>query len=156
MRLLDFSGAVLLDQTKDVQIAAQSSAVYFAVEKATLAAKADSRQSFLVFDLDVGGKRVSRNLVFFDVTHNLGLPVAPAIETTISKAGEDYTVTLRSSKLARNVYVSFGDLDVETSDNYFDLLPAEPVTIHLKTSATLEQLKSAQKTTSLTEAYKAE
>jgi beta-mannosidase len=155
MRLLDFSGNVLLDQTRDIQIAAQSSAIYLTVDKAAMAAKADPRQSFLVFDLEMAGKRVSRNLIFLDVTHNLELPVAPKIETTLSKAGEDYTVTLQSSKFARNVYVSFGDLDIQSSDNYFDLLPAEAVTIRLKSSATLEQLKGALKTTSLTEAYNA-
>jgi beta-mannosidase len=81
------------------------------------------------------------------------LPVAPKIETTLSKTGDDYTVTLQSAKLARNVYVSFGDTNVEIADNYFDLLPAEPVTIHLKSSATLEQLKAALTTMSLTEAF---
>jgi beta-mannosidase len=155
MRLLDFSGNVLLDQTKDIQIAAQSSAIYLTAEKAALAAKADPRRSFLVFDLEMAGKRVSRNLVFLDVTHNLELPAAPRIETTVSKTGEDYTVTLQSSKLARNVYLSFGDLEVQTSDNYFDLLPAEPATIHLKSHATMEQLKAGLQTTSLTEAYNA-
>jgi beta-mannosidase len=155
MRLLDFSGNLLLDQTKDIQIAAQSSAIYLTAEKAALAAKADPRRSFLVFDLEMAGKRVSRNLVFLDVTHNLELPAAPRIETTISKTSEDYTVTLQSSKLARNVYLSFGDLDVQTSDNYFDLLPAEPATIHLKSHATMEQLKAGLQTTSLTEAYNA-
>jgi beta-mannosidase len=153
MRLLDFSGNVLLDQTKDVSIPAQSSAIYFSVDKATLAAKADPRRSFLAFDLEVAGKKVSRNLIFFEVTHDLELPVAPKIETTLSKTGDDYTITLQSSKLARNVYLSFGDLNVGSSDNYFDLLPAEPVTIRLKSAATLEQLKAALTTISLTEAF---
>ena len=152
-RLLDFSGNVLLEQTKDVQVPAQSNAIYFSVDKAALAAKGDLRKSFLVFDLDVAGKRVSRNLIFFDAMHSLDLPVAPKIDATLSKAGEDYTVTLKSAKLARNVYVSFGDLEVQSSDNYFDLLPGEPVTIRLKTSATREQLKAALTTMSLTEAF---
>jgi beta-mannosidase len=153
MRLLDFSGSVLFEQTKDAQIAAQSSAIYLSVDKAALAAKGDPRRSFLVFELEVAGTKVSRNLVFFDVMHNLELPVAPAIETTISKATEGYTVTLQAAKLARSVYISFGDLNVQSSDDYLDLLPAEPVTIRLKTSATLEQLKAALKAMSLTEAY---
>ncbi len=154
MRLLDFSGSVLLDLTNDIQIPAQSSAIYFSVDKASLAARGDPRRSFLAFDLEVAGTRVSRNLIFFDVTHNLELPVAPGLETTVSKAGDDYTITLQSAKLARNVYLSFGDLDVQSSDNYFDLLPAEPVTIRLKSSATLEQLKAALKTMSLVDAFK--
>ncbi len=153
MRLLDFSGNSLLDQTKDVQVSAQSNAIYFSIDKAALSAKADPRRSFLVFDLDVAGKRVSRNLVFLDVTRNLELPVAPKIETTISKTGDGYTITLQSAKLARSVYLSFGDLDVQSSDNYFDLLPAEPVTITLKSPATADQIKDALKVMSLTEAF---
>jgi beta-mannosidase len=152
-RLLDFSGKVLLDQNKDIQIPAQSNAIYFTLDKADLAAKADLRKSFLVFDLEVAGKRVSRNEVFFDVTHNLELPAKPKIETTFSKADEDFTVTLQSPQLARNVYLSFGDLNVQASDNYFDLLPGEPATIRLKSSASLDQLKAALKVASLMDAF---
>ena len=153
MRLLDFSGNSLLEQTKDVQVPAQSNTIYFSVDKADLSAKADPHKSFLVFDLDVAGKRVSRNLVFLDVTHNLELPVAPKIETIINKTDDGYTLTLQSAKLARSVYLSFGDLDVQSSDNYFDLLPAEPVTIRLKSSATADQIKDVLKVMSLTEAF---
>ncbi len=154
-RLLDFSGNSLLDQTKDVQIPAQSSAIYFAVDTASLAAKADPHKSFLVFDLEVAGKRISRNLVFFDVTHDLDLPVAPKIESTVAQDGKDYVVTLKSAQLARNVYISFGDLDVRTSDNYFDLLPGEPVTVRLTSAANLQQLEAGLKVMSLTEAFNA-
>jgi beta-mannosidase len=155
MRLLDFSGNMLLEQSKDVQMPAQSNNIYFTVDKATWTAKADRHRSFLVFDFGIAGKKVSRNLIFFDVTHALDLPVAPKIETTVDKAADGYTLTLRSSQLARNVYVSFGDLNVETEDNYFDLLPSEPMTIRLKSSATLEQIKASLKTMSLTEAFNA-
>jgi beta-mannosidase len=154
-RLLDFSGNVLLDQTKDVQVPAQSNAIYFTIDKSSLPAKFDPRQDFLVFDLEVGGKKVSRNEVFFEVTHDLELPVGPKIETTVSKSGDGYSITLQSAKLARGVYVSFGDLDVQTSDNYFDLLPGESITLHLKSTETEDRIKGAMKTTSLTEAYNA-
>jgi beta-mannosidase len=154
-RLLDFSGKALLDQTKEIQVPAQSSAIYFTLDKADLAAKADPHRSFLVFDLEVAGKKMSRNLIFFDVTHNLELPVMPKIETTLSKTSGDYTITLRSDQLARGVYVSFGDLDVWNSDNYLDLLPGETATLTLKSSATIDQLKTALKVMSLTEAYAA-
>jgi beta-mannosidase len=153
MRLLDFSGKVLLDQTKEVQVPAQSSAIYFSIDKPSLSAKGDPRKSFLVFDLQVDGKQVSRNLVFLDVTHNLDLPVAPKIENELTRTAGGYNLTLRVAALARNVYVSLGDLDVHTSDNYFDLLPGEPVTIALKTSNTLDQVRGALKITSLTEAF---
>jgi len=154
-RLLDFSGKVLLDQTKDIQAPAQSSAIYLSFDKADLAAKGDLHGSFLVVDLEVAGKSVSRNLIFFDVTHNLQLPVMPKIEATLNPGGGGYTITLQSPKLARDVYISFGDLDVESSDNYFDLLPGEPATITLKSAATIDQLRGALKIISLTEAFAA-
>ena len=153
-RLMDFLGHVLLDQRKEVQIPAQSSAIYLSFDRVDLSARGDAHRSFLVLDLEMSGKRVSRNLQLFDVTYNLELPVAPIIKTVVSKAGEDFTVTLQSAKLARSVYLSFGDLDVHASDNYFDLLPGEPAAIILKSSATLAQLKGALKVTSLTEAFK--
>jgi beta-mannosidase len=153
IRLLDFTGKPFLDQTQEIQIPALSSATYLKLAKSDLAAKGDPHRSFLVAELEVGGQIVSRNLVFFDVTHALELPVAPRIENSVSKVDGGYSLTLRTPALARNVYVSFGDLDVLTSDNYFDLLPGEERTITLKTSSTLDQVKGALKITSLTEAF---
>jgi beta-mannosidase len=153
VRLLDFTGKTFLDQTQEIQVPALSSTSYLKLAKNALSAKADPRRSFVVADLEVGGQLVSRNLVFFDVTHNLDLAVAPRVESSLNKVDGGYSITLRTLALARNVYVSFGDLDVGTSDNYFDLLPGEPATITLKTSSTLDQLKSALKITSLTEAF---
>ncbi len=152
-RMLDFNGHVLMEQGREVQVPAQSSASYLLLDQSELLAKGDPRQTFLVFDLEVGGQRVSRNLIFQDVTHNLKLPVAPRIEATITGSGPSYQLTVRSSQLARNVYVSFADLDARFSDNYFDLLPGEPVTITLKNAATADQIKRAMKITSLTEAF---
>ncbi|HLJ27958.1 MAG TPA: glycoside hydrolase family 2 protein [Candidatus Angelobacter sp.] len=152
-RMLDFTGHTLLDQTLQVQLPPQSSASYLLLDQSDLAQKGDPRQTFLVFDLEVGGQRVSRNLIFQDVTHNLKLPVAPRIETTITGSGPTYQVTLRSSELARNVYLSLGDLDARLSDNYFDLLPGEPQTITIKSASTQDQLKRAMKITSLMEAF---
>jgi beta-mannosidase len=153
VRLLDFTGKVLLDQAQDIQVPPLSSASYLNLAENALAAKADLRRSFVVADLEVDGKRVSRNLVFFDVTHNLDLPVAPGIENTLNTVDGGYSITLRTPVLARNVYVSFGDLEVQMSDNYCDLLPGEPTTLTLKTSSTLDQLKSTLKITSLTDAF---
>jgi beta-mannosidase len=150
MRLMDFSGNVLMEQNKDVQVPAQSNAIDMTVDKAAWMAKGDPHKSFLVFDFDVAGKRVSRNLIFFDVTHVLELPAAPKIEATLNA---DSTLTLKSSTLARSVYVSFGDLDVQASDNYFDLLPGEMVTVHLKSAASGDQLRGAMKVISLTDAF---
>jgi beta-mannosidase len=148
---------VLTEKTQDVQVPAQSSAVYFALDEKELLANADPKKSFLVFDLAVGGQNVSRNLLFFDTMHNLDLPAPAHIETSLANTNGTVVVTLRSPVLARSVYLSFGDLDVETADNYFDLLPGESVTVKLKapSSVSLDQLKSSLQAVSLTDAFPA-
>jgi len=154
-RLLDFSGKVLVENTQDVQVPAQSSAVYFTVDEKELLANVDPKKSFLVFELHVGGRPVSRNLIFFDTMHNLDLPKSVKIDASVDSTNGSYAVTLRSPLLARSVFLSFGDLDVQTSDNYFDLLPGEAVTVKLKTppSSSLDQLKSSLQVESLTDAF---
>ena len=156
-RLLDFSGKVLSEKTQDVQVRAQSSAVYFTLDQKQLLANADPKKSFLVFDLTVGGTEVSRNLTFFDTMHNLDLPTSVHIDSSLENSSGAYTVTLHSPVLARSVYISFGDLEVQTSDNYFDLLPGEPVTVKLKApmSISLDQLKNSMQVISLTDAFPA-
>lgn len=156
-RLLDFSGKSLMEKTQDVQVPAQSSAVYLTLDEKDLLASADPKNSFLVFDLEVGGQRVSRNLIFFDTMHNLDLPASVHVDAAVENSGGGYNVSLRSPVLARSVFVSFGDLDVQTADNYFDLLPGEAVTVKLKapTSVSLDQLKSAMQVESLTDAFPA-
>ncbi|HEY0702392.1 MAG TPA: glycoside hydrolase family 2 protein [Candidatus Acidoferrales bacterium] len=156
-RLLDFSGKVLSEKTQDVQVPAQSSAIYFTLDQKELLGDTDPKKSFLVFDLAVGGQQTSRNLVFFDTMHNIDLPKPAKIETSLAGSTGPYTVTLRSTTLARSVFISFGDLDVQTLDNYFDLLPGEAVTVTLKApaSVSLDQLKSAVQVISLTDAFPA-
>ena len=156
-RLLDFSGKLLAEKTQDVQVPAQSSAVYLTLDEKELLASADPKKSFLVFDLAVGGRRISQNLIFFDTMHNLDLPKSVKIDTSLESSDGSYAVTLRSPVLARSVNLSFGDLDVKTGDNYFDLLPGEPVTVKLRTptSSTLDQLKSSMQIQSLTDAFPA-
>ena len=160
-RLLDFSGNVLFEKTQDVQIPAASSAIYLTLdEKEMFAGPADQdsakigrSSSFLVADLEVEGKIRSRNLAFFDVTHNLEFPVTPKVETNLVKTPDGYALTLQSPALARSVYISFGDIDVQLSDNYFDLLPKESATVNIKTAAPLEQLRRVLKMVSLTDAF---
>ena len=155
-RLMDFSGKVLSEKTSDVQIAPQSSAVAFTLDQKDFlaaAGNADPTKSFLVFDLSVGGKQVSRNTLFFGAMHDLDLPVAPKVDASIAKTADGYAVTLTSPVLARSAFVSFGDKDATFSDNYMDVLPGEPVTINVKSAATLEELKGAMNVTTLTEAY---
>ncbi|HWK30547.1 MAG TPA: glycoside hydrolase family 2 protein, partial [Terriglobales bacterium] len=148
-RLLDFNGKVLSTSTKDVDLPAQSSTLLATKTDAELLANADPAQTVAVYELLVGGKVLSRNEVFFREMRDSNLPLAK-VEARWSGANE---VTLTSPVLARHVALTFGDLDVHASDNYFDLLPGETVTVKLETKAGAEDVHKAMKITTLTDAF---
>lgn len=53
------------------------------------------------------------------------------------------------------MYLSFGNLDVQLSDNYFDLRPGETAEITATSAASLDALKAQMKVISLTDAFAA-
>jgi hypothetical protein len=46
----------------------------------------------------------------------------------------------------------FGDLDVQASDNYFDILPGSEVTVSLNGKATADQVRQALKVVTILDA----
>jgi beta-mannosidase len=150
--VLDFQGKILLEKTQSITVPGLSSKVYATFSRQELLTGTDAQHAFAVFDLIKDGKVVFRNLHLFDRTRNLALPV-PAIQAELSGSAGAYTLRLQSPVLARHVYVSFGDNEVEVSDNYFDLLPGEAVTLQLKSKADLHQLRRALKVRNITDAF---
>ena len=77
----------------------------------------------------------------------------PDIKADIQPVGNGYKVTLQSSQVARDVYLSFGDADAKFSDNYVDLFPGESVQIEVSSKASLGQLRQELKIISLYDAF---
>jgi beta-mannosidase len=142
MRTMDASGKVLGQHEEAANLPALSSTKVATYTDAQLLNGADPHATFAVFELLDGDKVVSRNLVFFDEAKTLALP-APRIESSLEADGDGYKLTLSSDTLARDVWVSFGDLDAELSDNAFDLLPGQRMTLTVHSKASLEKLKQA-------------
>ncbi len=154
-RLMDFDGKVLLEESKAVEVTPLASKVYldWPLKKLTDAGAADTSRVFIVADLSDGGVEISRNLIYLAPVKEVHLkPAALKVET--AGGNGSYKIRVTSPVLARSVYLSFGNLDVEVSDNYFDLLPGETVEIAVKSGAALEALKAQMKVISLTDAFK--
>jgi beta-mannosidase len=78
-------------------------------------------------------------------------PASLKVETTGTSGS--FKIRLTSPVLARDVYLSFGDLDAKLSDNYFDILPGETTEITVTTAASLAAVKAQLKVVSLTDAF---
>jgi len=144
VRVMDFAGKVLSEHTADATLAPLSGTQVARFTDAQLLDGADPRKSFAVFDLLDGDKMVSRNLVFFDAPKNLALPV-PHVDAQLMQEKNGCALTLSSHTLAREVWVSFGDLDARLSDNAIDILPGQHVTVTVHGNASLAALRKALK-----------
>ena len=156
VRLMTLAGATVSDNTQNIQIPELSSKVYVQrpLSEFVDVNGTDAAKIFAVTDLIVDGKTVSSNLLYFVPKKQIHLPAAQ-IETELSTSGTTYQLRLASKVLARSVYVNFGNNEVELSDNYFDLIPNQPIEITIQSKAGLDQLKQAMKVVSLVDAFAA-
>ena len=154
VRLMDFSGKVLLEETHDISVDALASKVYldWPLAKLREAGAADTTPIFVSAELSAGGKIISRNLLYLAPTKEVHLiPARLTLKTTGGNGS--YKIHITSPVLARDVYLSFGAIDAKVSDNYFDILPGETVEVTATTSATLDELKAQLSVISLTDAF---
>ena len=154
VRLMDFSGKVLLESKQDISIDPLSSKVYldWPLAKLAQAGASDTSHVFVVAELSSGSEAISRNLVYLAPTKEVQLEPAHLTVDTTGSNGK-YTIRISSPVLARSVYLSFGSLDAQVSDNYFDLLPGETREITATSSASLDDIKTQLHVISLTDAF---
>ena len=77
----------------------------------------------------------------------------PRITTSISSVADGFSVTVKSDRFARAVFLKLRGIDYFFSDNYFDLLPGQSRTVHVSTDKSLEQFKQELEITSLADTY---
>jgi beta-mannosidase len=154
LRVMTFDGNVLIEKKQNVQVAALSSKIYLQLplEESLIAQGIDPAKVAVATDLTVGGSVLSSNLIYLAPTVEIHLPSAP-LRSELTKSGDSYRLRVSSPVLARSVYISFGELDAETSDNYFDLLPGQSMEIAIHTTASEDALRSALKVISLVDAF---
>jgi beta-mannosidase len=116
----------------------------------------DPTKLVAVAELRQGGVLVSSNLLYFMPTKRIVLldPYIDANVMNVMKTDAGFDVTLKSPVLARSVYLSFGEQDAPYSDNYVDLLPGVPVTIHVESEASLSVLQAGIQIRSLADAFR--
>jgi len=154
LRVFTLEGKSLADTSQDIQVPELSSKVYLQRPLAEYvhADGTDVANIFAVTDLFVDAKSVSSNVLYLVPAKLITLP-QPQISADLTKSGEAYRLRLSTPVLARSVYVSFGSLDASLSDNYFDLIPNQPVEITITSAAKLDDLRAQLKIISLADAF---
>jgi beta-mannosidase len=154
LSIIDFKGKVHRNYETEVTIPANSAQLVFAENQEKFLAGADPRKVLLVAEYLENDMVKSVNLLYFKPFKELDLP-EPKVEHTLEKTENGYTIHLSTDVLARNIYMQAGDPEEFFSDNYFDLLPGQHVTIKFETSAGEKEVAAAFTIRTLKDAFPA-
>ncbi|MCE4563951.1 glycoside hydrolase family 2 protein [Maribellus sp. CM-23] len=154
MRLVDFNGKVIWEEASLLDLPANSSDDYFDVNRNEFRFKYRKMLDEMVFVAEVleDGKVLSHNKYYFEPFKNLKIK-KPTVEYTIQKSENGFDITLTTDKLAKNVYLQIGDEEGFFSNNYFDLLPNEKISVNLKTGISEEKLNEVFTVRTLDDAF---
>ena len=142
LRVMSLDGKLLRDERKPVELAPLSAAKVADYPDADLLGQADPASTVAVFELKPEGEPSSRRVVYFKAAKDLRWPEA-GLRAALRADGKGYVLELRAAVLARGVWVDFGDLDAEVSDNALTLLPGESLTLRVRSRAGLAALRKA-------------
>ncbi|WP_102408626.1 beta-mannosidase [Parabacteroides bouchesdurhonensis] len=153
IRVMDLKGNVLFEKQSNVTLPANTSQIQFSAPiESVLGGKQKNEVVVNARFIENGNEKVVSNNYFFTRFKDIDFPKAD-IQMTSVPAGDGYDVTVQSNVFARGIFLSIDGIDNFFSDNYFDLLPGEPVTIHVTTKLDKETFDKQLKNESLADAY---
>jgi len=130
VRVFDMAGRQLTERGGAATLAPLSAAEVAMLDDASLFGTAMPSESYAVAELLSNGRLLSRTILERLVPKEMAYP-APGL--SVSWRGK--TLTLTAHNLARAVYIGFGTVPAQPSDNGFDMLPGERVTVTIDSGA---------------------
>lgn len=125
VELMDFDGKVHGKWTQSGMLAANSSVLFMKKRAGELQGKLSAATSLLHFTLkDKNGVTLADDVFYFAYPKDQKLPEAN-IETSVRRRGDAIEMTLKTDKLARDIFVEVLVQGVRFTDNFFDLLPGQ-------------------------------
>ncbi|MCV2370465.1 beta-mannosidase [Roseateles oligotrophus] len=142
LRVMALDGKLLREERRPVELAPLSALSLADYADADLIGQADPATTVAVFDLRVDGEPASRGVVYFKTAKEMLWP-DPGLHAQLRRDGQGYMLELHAAGLARALWVDFGDIDAELSDNALTLLPGEHVSLRLASKASLAMLRKS-------------
>lgn len=123
VELMDFDGKAHGKWTQSGMLAANSSVLFMKKRAGELQGKLSAANSLLHFTLKAKkGATLADDVFYFAYPKDQKLSEAN-IETSVRRRGDAIEMTLKTDKLARDIFVEVPVQGVRFTDNFFDLLP---------------------------------
>ncbi|OYX28279.1 MAG: beta-mannosidase [Flavobacteriales bacterium 32-35-8] len=153
--LIDFDGTILKQQEEAIEVKENQSKKYISLLKNEFLAAVDSTKVLLKAELfnTENNTIITENILYLSAFKNLSLPT-PKLTFSTTETTEHFIVTLKTKKLAKNVFLASGS-NHNFSDNFFDMLPNTQKTVSIKKteSETLEMFTDKLKVITLVDTY---
>lgn len=153
-RVMTLDGAVLRDERAPVELAPLSARQVAAYADAELLGGADRASTVAVFELQADAEPASRGVVYFAPARDLAWPAA-GLHAELRRDGDAHVLEIGAARLARAVWIDFGDADAWLSDNALTLLPGERVALRVNSPLDTARLRAALTIRSLADAVPA-
>ncbi|MFY9154247.1 MAG: glycoside hydrolase family 2 protein [Prolixibacteraceae bacterium] len=140
VKVLDFEGNEIWKLVKEVVVPANSGNTFYASKTAEFLKNIQVNQQFLNVELVENETAISTNTLFFRPIKEVLLP-KPDVKFEINAVDGGFDITLKTDKLAKNLYMTIGDEEGFLGDNYFDLIPGKEVKVNLQTKISKEKLQ---------------
>jgi beta-mannosidase len=144
LKLTDFGGKVLWQHERKSRLPVNSSKVIFECDTSTVFKSFDKSYGMLISTFISGKKIICSDIHYFSVVKDLKLP-DPNLNIEINQTPEKYVLTLTPRNLCKNVFLTSPNTDVQFSDNFFDILPGQSVTVTCPKSIGLDDFKRGLK-----------
>ena len=140
VKVVDFQGNEISKETSEITVPANSSNTFFAAKTADFLKNVQPTKQFLVVELIENSAVVSSNTLFFKPIKDISLP-KPTVKYEWTATEGGFEISLSTDQLAKNLFMTIGDEEGFFSDNYFDLVPGQPVKVKLETKLSKEKLQ---------------
>jgi beta-mannosidase len=144
MKIVSFSGQETSLGSIPVDIQPNSSTVILQKSEQDILKTSDPSSEVLVAELYRDDKPVYRCLYYFVKPKDMKL-ADPGLKTEIAETPDSFTVSITAKNLAKNVFLSAESMEGQFSDNYFDILPGETVTVTIPKGLDLQTFTKSLK-----------
>lgn len=135
--LMDFNGSEITSMGKTIDIMPNTSTLILNRDLSEFIEDVDLKKTFVLIELFDGEKILADNQLYFIEPKDIVLE-KPEIEITAIKISNGYELTIKSSKLVRNLFLDTPYSDVFITDNFFDLIPGKPKVVQLVTGLKID------------------
>ena len=132
-------GDVITDKRMEVLVYPNTSHLYFSIERNQVLKGLDSSTVYLKISLEKEGDVICNNILYFAPVKNIPLE-EPEVNFQTQRAGKYFWLTIKSFRLAKNIYLDTKGIECTFSDNFFDLLPGESKIVLVKPSKQVPDL----------------